>query len=216
VLSTVPITILMNSARIAVVGLLVNAQGSQAAEGFSHYFEGWIVFMLCLLFLTAEVALANRILPARSRLVFHVPPFKRQRSIEAAPARPVLAHPVIAAVGSRDRAVAADQPDRRAGRNHPARKTFYEFPLSVAGWEGSSYPFTNGEQAILGLTDYVLADFARKSDRADLYIGYVQSQRKGLRSAFAQGLHPGGRLGDQRRRAPYVPDEARGPSRRPS
>ena len=192
VLSTVPITIVMNSARIAVVGLLVNVQGSKAAEGFSHYFEGWIVFMLCLLFLTGEVALANRFLPARSRLTFHVPPWKRQRSTEAAPARPLLTHPVIAAVVL---AIGLSLLTSRIGVREeiiPARKTFYEFPLSVAGWEGSSYPFTNGEQAILGLTDYVLADFARKSDRAGLYIGYVQSQRKGFVPHSPKACIPGG------------------------
>ena len=47
-LSTIPITVIMNSARIAMVGVLVNQWGSDQAEGFVHYFEGWIIFMICL------------------------------------------------------------------------------------------------------------------------------------------------------------------------
>jgi exosortase D (VPLPA-CTERM-specific) len=193
VASTVPITILMNSARIAVVGLLVNAQGSQAAEGFSHYFEGWIVFMLCLMFLTAEVAVANRFLPARSRLTFHVPPLKRQRAADdAVQVKRSLTQPVIAAMVL---AIGLSLLTSRIGGREeiiPSRKTFFDFPMSVQGWEGSSYPFTNGEQQILGLTDYVLADFARKTDRANLYIGYVQSQRKGFVPHSPKACIPGG------------------------
>ena len=40
VLATIPITILMNSFRIAVTGALVAAYGSEHAEGALHFFEG--------------------------------------------------------------------------------------------------------------------------------------------------------------------------------
>lgn len=39
-LSTVPVTIFMNSLRIAITGVLVNAHGTSVAEGFLHDFEG--------------------------------------------------------------------------------------------------------------------------------------------------------------------------------
>jgi len=60
-LTTVPITIFMNSLRIAMVGLLVERWGSDMADGFLHYFEGWIVFMLCLGMLLGEIWLFERI-----------------------------------------------------------------------------------------------------------------------------------------------------------
>ena len=56
-LSSVPITVLMNIVRIAVTGLLVEQYGVGAAEGFFHYFEGWIVFCLCLALLFLEMKL---------------------------------------------------------------------------------------------------------------------------------------------------------------
>src|SRR3990167_92361 len=43
--SSVPITIFMNSFRIGAIGVLVEYQGTGAAEGFLHYFEGWVIFM---------------------------------------------------------------------------------------------------------------------------------------------------------------------------
>ena len=46
-LSTIPITIVMNSLRIGLVGVLVNHWGPQDADGFLHMFEGWIIFIAC-------------------------------------------------------------------------------------------------------------------------------------------------------------------------
>ena len=54
-ISAAPLTVLMNSVRIGVIGVLVNHHGIEQAEGFMHFFEGWIIFLLCvaILFLMA-------------------------------------------------------------------------------------------------------------------------------------------------------------------
>src|SRR5664279_3393406 len=59
-LSTIPITIVMNSFRIGVVGVLVNYWGPQDADGFLHMFEGWIIFIACAAVLVAEITLLAR------------------------------------------------------------------------------------------------------------------------------------------------------------
>jgi exosortase D (VPLPA-CTERM-specific) len=46
--STLPITVLINSIRIGVTGILVNGLGIEAAEGFQHDFEGWIIFVVAV------------------------------------------------------------------------------------------------------------------------------------------------------------------------
>ncbi len=53
--SAAPLTVLMNSFRIGVIGILVDRYGIEQAEGFLHFFEGWVVFLLCvgILFLMA-------------------------------------------------------------------------------------------------------------------------------------------------------------------
>lgn len=58
-ISAVPITILMNSVRIAVAGIIVNHYGVEWLEGFTHFFEGWVIFVSCiiLLFLLARIML---------------------------------------------------------------------------------------------------------------------------------------------------------------
>jgi len=54
-ISTIPITILMNSFRIGVIGVLVDRWGISMAEGFLHDFEGWVIFMACTGVLIAEM-----------------------------------------------------------------------------------------------------------------------------------------------------------------
>src|SRR5579862_7832984 len=44
-LSSIPITVLMNSLRIGLIGISVEHWGQRMAEGLLHEFEGWVVFM---------------------------------------------------------------------------------------------------------------------------------------------------------------------------
>ena len=50
-ISAAPITVLMNSVRIAVAGVIVNKYGIEWLEGFTHFFEGWVIFLICIVFL---------------------------------------------------------------------------------------------------------------------------------------------------------------------
>jgi exosortase D (VPLPA-CTERM-specific) len=46
-----PITVLMNSVRIAIAGVVVNQYGTAFVEGLSHFLEGWVIFVVCILLL---------------------------------------------------------------------------------------------------------------------------------------------------------------------
>ena len=48
-ISAVPITILMNSIRIGIAGVIANSWGVDWLNGFTHFFEGWIIFLTCIL-----------------------------------------------------------------------------------------------------------------------------------------------------------------------
>ena len=50
-ISAAPITVFMNSVRIAIAGWIVNDYGLDHVEGFSHFFEGWVIFLACILIL---------------------------------------------------------------------------------------------------------------------------------------------------------------------
>lgn len=61
-LAAAPITVVMNSARIALAGVIVNRWGIDHVEGFTHFFEGWVIFIssVVLLFALAWLLLLLR------------------------------------------------------------------------------------------------------------------------------------------------------------
>jgi exosortase D (VPLPA-CTERM-specific) len=75
-LSGIPLTIFMNSFRIGVIGILVQNFGIEQAEGFLHYFEGWIVFMACVGILFLEMTLLAKLSgkPLMSVFGLDIPP----------------------------------------------------------------------------------------------------------------------------------------------
>ena len=60
-LSSIPITVLMNSIRVGVIGVTVEHWGIAMAEGFLHEFQGWMVFMISMAMMFVEIAMLNRI-----------------------------------------------------------------------------------------------------------------------------------------------------------
>ena len=68
-LAAVPITIVMNSVRIAFAGWLVNYVGLEYLEGFTHFFEGWIIFMICVVLLFILAWMMLRFTGSRMSLV---------------------------------------------------------------------------------------------------------------------------------------------------
>ena len=51
VVFSVPIAIVANAARVSGTGILAHYFGSEAAEGFYHTFEGWLVFVVAFILL---------------------------------------------------------------------------------------------------------------------------------------------------------------------
>src|ERR1035437_4583119 len=79
-LSTIPITIFMNSFRIGVVGVMVDNFGPQDADGFLHMFEGWIIFIACAGILAAEIYLLARVTSGKAFFeVFYAPKVEASR-----------------------------------------------------------------------------------------------------------------------------------------
>ena len=73
-LSTIPITIAMNSLRIGLVGVMVDHFGPQDADGFLHMFEGWIIFIACAGLLAAEMYVLARFVSGKKFFDVFYPP----------------------------------------------------------------------------------------------------------------------------------------------
>lgn len=166
-LAAAPIAMAMNAFRIAVAGLIVQYQGVDHLEGFSHFFEGWIIFLLSviLLFLLARVLLLfqSRRLSLIDALDLDFsglgPQARRILLIEPSRALAVLA---IATT-----AMAAAWHSFPATRTFEApRAEFASFPTQIGDWEGLARQSLDPQvAATLNAQDYLLSNF-RRSDGA--------------------------------------------------
>ena len=193
--STIPITILMNSFRIGVVGILVENWGSDMAEGFLHDFEGWIIFIACLAILVAEMWLLNRFSKQALsfRAVFALPEATTLKSDTANHQNRRLSAPFFAntmlviiafflvnIIDQREEVI-------------PIRKSLVTFPVSIGAWQGKQENLLPNITDFLNLTDYVLNNYSSGASLpVNLYVAYYESQRKGLSPHSPRVCIPGG------------------------
>jgi exosortase D (VPLPA-CTERM-specific) len=179
-LSAVPITIVMNSFRIAMVGVLVDRWGIEMADGLLHFFEGWVIFLACAAILAAEIYLLGRIGSGKSFFqVFHLPKVvasvPRETDKGSVSRLPMAAcFIVLCAAGLAVFFVSGRE------ENVPQRTRFVAFPGTLGQWQGRSSLLEPQIEHDLGLEDYILSDY-RKSNggTVNLYVAYYASQRKG-------------------------------------
>lgn len=192
-LSTIPITIFMNSFRVGVIGVLVHNFGIEQAEGFLHYFEGWVVFMACvgILFLEMWLLASLRGLKLMDVFALDIPPFATAANLLPDKLRPQLvATAVILALGS---AMALSLDKREV--NIPDRERFSTFPLVINEWRGRDDVIENeGVLRSLAADDYLLVRYRREEDASlvGLWVAYYGEQRKGQAVHSPRACLPGG------------------------
>jgi exosortase D (VPLPA-CTERM-specific) len=179
-LSTIPITIVMNSLRIGIVGILVDNFGPQDADGFLHMFEGWIIFIACASVLVAEMSLLARISGKGFFEIFHPPivlPTVLSGNGETSIGRwPVMGCFVLLCAGAVATYFVATRQE-----NIPDRQAFAAFPTTLGEWHGRTLSMDKETREGLGLTDYILSDYTRKDGRpVNFYVAYYASQRSGV------------------------------------
>jgi exosortase D (VPLPA-CTERM-specific) len=193
-LSSIPITVLMNSFRIGIIGITVDRWGIEMAEGFLHEFQGWMIFMICAALMLGEIALLNRIGREAGtwRQLFGVEfpaPTPSGARIEkrSMPASFVAASLVLAAF------IAAMAAVPRPAEMYPARAALSEFAMQLGDWRGKSESMEAVYSDTLQLDDYLLADYVNSSGQgANLYISWYNSQRKGEAVHSPRSCLPGG------------------------
>ena len=180
-ISTIPITILMNSIRIGIVGVLVNYWGPQDADGFLHMFEGWIIFLACAGMLSAEIYLLARLTTGKAFFqVFYAP--KVQASLpERQQLQSGLRLPLVAAFLLLCTAGLAGSFVSTRPEIVPERTAFATFPSSVGEWRGRRSSLDHETVVGLGFTDYIVSDFSKRDGHGvNLYVAYYASQRNGI------------------------------------
>ena len=191
-LSSIPITVLMNSFRIGVIGVLVDNWGQSMAEGFLHDFEGWVVFMASTGILVLEMwVLAKCGGTKRSlREVFGLElPAPSSKDV-LAQSRPIPKAFVAAVVLLVLVTTLAAMLPKRV-EIAPSRKDFSTFPMSVGEWQGKGDRLDQIYIDVLKFDDYIIADFVNQKQVVNFYVAYYGSQRKGQSAHSPRSCIPG-------------------------
>jgi len=190
--STIPITILMNSFRIAVTGVLSDRYGSQHTEGLLHFFEGWVVFVMCIALLLAILVVMARLTGRKNVLaglglpdvqpIAPSAPWERERFVKLGAAGAVMLAVGAFAVHSMD--VTLKTPERRV---------FAELPLEFADWRVEPRALDVATERTLAADDYIVADMTNTDGEVyNLYTAYLEQQRNGSSWHSPAQCLPGG------------------------
>lgn len=193
-LSSIPITVFMNSFRIGAIGVLVDRWGTEMAEGFLHDFEGWVVFMACIAVLVLEMWVLSRIGEGRRpwRDVFGLD-FPQATPADANLRVRSVPRPFIASLGILVLAAALVSMVGQRVEIAPQRADFSEFPRVIDAWKGIPQRLEKIYVDVLKFEDYILADYIDdKSRHVNLYVAYYASQRKGESVHSPRSCIPGG------------------------
>lgn len=200
-LSSIPISILLNGFRIGAIGVLVDAYGRSAAQGFSHFFEGWVFFVASLGLLCVEMWVLARVGIGASRRPFadliglpsdestgsEVPVTSVARRLSTSLV-PLLAGVSMLAVTVLVAPMMAPQEFPA-----PSRLPLLEFPLQLGDWHGAPAAMERQYLEALQLDDYVLADYSGEEKiPVNVYVAYYQSPKKGRSSHSPKQCIPGG------------------------
>ncbi len=191
--SAIPLAILLNGVRIGVIGVLVELYGQGAAEGFMHFFEGWIVFVVSLAILLGEMKLLSWIGPGRRDDSSPVaPPSPASGSVRRA-GMPSWSAPAAGALVLLAAIATLSFPLEGREDIAPVREQFLDFPMEISGWRGNPLVMEKVYVDALRFDDYLLADYQTPvSGPVNFYVAYYRSQRKGQAAHSPKTCMPGG------------------------
>ena len=184
-LSAAPIAVFMNSVRIGIIGIMVNYFGIEHAEGFMHFFEGWIIFLTCIgiLFLMAVVLqqLHRDTLPLRDAIDVDFDGFgevaTRLLSIRASVSMAIAA---AACVVVSALYFTVDLPEGESIDRDP----FSIFPRTLDDWSGRARVLEPAVERVLGADDYLNATYVTPDGSSvNFFSAYYLNQTEG------EGIH---------------------------
>lgn len=181
-LSAAPITVLMNSVRIGIIGVLVDNYGIEHAEGFLHFFEGWVIFICCIAILfTMAVAL--------QRLTPNPLPLSEAVDLDVSGLGPIAmrtftmrASAALAIGGIVTTAVSAGWLMLGDIKAQPLdRRSFILFPREIGSWSGTMARLEPDIEQVLGADDYLNATYRQpgSSDYVNFFVAFYEKQTEG-------------------------------------
>jgi len=180
VVLTLPITLLLNGTRIALTGLLVEYGDARLAEGFIHFVEGWLIFLVALLCLFAFLWGTTRLAGERKALLDLLdfdrigggapsPPAAEPTIV---PSRPLLLAAMLLAAAAVALVPLHDRP-----LDVPQRPGLVTFPLAFDDYRGELQAVNAASERALQADDHLLVDFTNSDSPVpvNLWVAYYDS-----------------------------------------
>jgi len=199
-LCSIPITVLMNSLRIGVIGITVEYWGRRMAEGVLHEFEGWFVFMLSMagvLLIAFALTKVGRRSSWAEAFDFSGPPPAPAGATKVASGRPAnvsIPRSFIVATAFVTAAAVAGLAMPQRPATVLDRHDFTEFPMQLGNWSAHREVLDKIYLDALELTDYVVADYSRPNSTAPInfYSAFYATQQGTNRIHSPRNCIPGG------------------------
>ncbi len=219
---SIPLTILTNSFRIAMTGILYEVWGPAVAQDFFHGFSGWFIFLLGLVMILFLMWVLNRfkrdifksnvefavnqIVNIEDKVNTAVPiarlsldnQFDKEKKLLKKAAtisflKKVFAPPqFVVTLVLLGGSLAASQGIDFRETVPPAR-SFAEFPTRLGDWVGKRDWMEEKFIKELDFSDYTIIDYQDAAGRAiNFYVAYYASQRKGESIHSPETCLPGG------------------------
>ncbi|MBU2360304.1 MAG: VPLPA-CTERM-specific exosortase XrtD [Alphaproteobacteria bacterium] len=178
-----PLTVFMNAFRIGMIGVLVNNYGIGQAEGFLHFFEGWVIFGACIGILFGVAILLQRLTPSplglRDTIDMDFDGLGAQaaRILRIGASRGMVIATVLTLAISA-LFILTPAPDRVM----PDRDRFAMFPREVAGWNAYTIPLEQDVEEVLKASDYINAIYTNPSNPntyVNFFSAYYDKQTEG-------------------------------------
>lgn len=187
-LTTIPVTIFMNSFRIGVTGLLTEAYGISHTEGFLHFFEGWVVFVASLIILIAFAWLLTKMIPGSPNFakVFsldHIFTGKQgaENTSYSNKTENWQASPTVKVIlGSLVIAVIVSSPILERKNTAIVSKPLSKFPQMLGQWRANESRLPVSVVETAAASDYYNGNFTSPAGKKiNLYISYYEDQKRG-------------------------------------
>jgi exosortase D (VPLPA-CTERM-specific) len=191
-MSAIPITVAMNSVRIALTGALASGGDISHTEGLVHFFEGWMVFILCIALLLLLMFVMSRISGNPLAFVGFGAPLlnsgtptgewnqSRLYVVSAISLIVLLLGGIIVYLYNPQ----AVSPDREPLAN---------LSFSLHEWKPRPARLDVATEQVLGADDYIVADLQGPAGEfMNLYIAYLEAQRDGNSWHSPRQCLPGG------------------------
>ncbi len=193
-LAAIPITIIMNSARIAMIGWFAERGNTALAQGLLHDVQGWVMFMLSSALLLGIVWLFWR--ARKTRAPWHEA-FDFAVANEATPSAATQERKTpLAFIGAVTllalaAGVAYALPNRAEAI--PEREFCVLFPMQFGDYSGRRNALEADIYDALKVDDYLLANYVAAGQKpVNVFLAYYDSQRKGESVHSPRSCLPGG------------------------